>query len=219
MFGVDDLAIAGLVLGGVSSIANFGLGLANYDYQKDLQRSIFNREDTSIIRRVNDLKASGLSPVLAAGQGAGTGGIVSTRQPEIDPSLAASLFIQLSTMQKDFAVKDEQIKLLRSQQGLNNINQKIKDLDYYYYDETGISPNSSAFGKAFRDIVSMYSKFKQESSKTDKGYVPLEKKNVPKDKKLPWKKDNKKDPLFPPSAEQQMFDSNYNPYNIFNLLK
>ena len=34
MFGADDLAIAGLVLGGVSSIANFGLGLANYDYQK-----------------------------------------------------------------------------------------------------------------------------------------------------------------------------------------
>ena len=221
-FGVDDLAIAGLVLGGVSSIANFGLGLANYDYQKDLQRSIFGREDTSIARRVVDLKASGLSPVLAAGQGAGTGAIVSTRPPEIDPSLAASLFIQLSTMQKDFAVKDEQIKLLRSQQGLNYINQRIKDLDYYYYYKTGISPNSSAFGKTFRDLVSMYSKFKQEYSKTDKGdngYVPLEKKNIPKDKKLPWKKDNKKDPLFPPSAEQQMFDSNYNPYSIFNLFK
>ena len=222
MFGADDLAIAGLVLGGISSIANFGLGLANYDYQKDLQRSIFGREDTSIARRVVDLKASGLSPVLAAGQGAGTGAIVSTRPPEIDPSLAASLFIQLSTMQKDFAVKDEQIKLLRSQQGLNNINQKIKDLDYYYYYHTGISPNSSAFGKAFRDLVSIYSKIKKEYSKTDKGdngYVPLEKKNIPKDKKLPWKKDNKKDPLFPPSSEQQMFDSNYNPYSIFNLFK
>ena len=133
-------------------------------------------EDTSIARRVQDLKASGLSPVLAAGQGAGTGAIVSTHQPEIDPSLAASLFIQLSTMQKDFAVKDEQIKLLRSQQGLNNINQKIKDLDYYYYDKTGISPNSSAFGKAFRDIVSMYSKFKQEGEQSKKGYVPKRRK-------------------------------------------
>ena len=224
-FGVDDLAIAGLALGGVSSIANFGLGLANYNYQKDLQRSIFNREDTSIARRVQDLKASGLSPVLAAGQGAGTGAIVSTKAPEIDPSLAASLFIQLSTMEKDFAVKDEQIKLLQSQQGLNHINQKIKDLDYYYYDKTGISPNSSAFGKAFRDIVSMYSKFKQEISGTDKkGYFPLEKK-MPKDhkeidkKKLPWKNDNKKNSLFPPSEEQQMYDSNYNPFSIFNLFK
>lgn len=171
MFGADDLAIAGLVLGGVSSVANFGLGLANYDYQKDLQRSIFGREDTSIARRVQDLKASGLSPVLAAGQGAGTGAVVPTKPPEIDPSLAASLFIQLSTMQKDFAVKDEQIKLLRtqqavnnSQQALNNVNEKIKDLDYFYYYHTGVSPNSSALGKTFRDIVSMYSKFKKEGT-------------------------------------------------------
>ena len=52
-FIADDLAIAGLALGGVSSVANFGLGLANYNYQKDLQRSIFGREDTSIARRVS----------------------------------------------------------------------------------------------------------------------------------------------------------------------
>ena len=109
-FGVDDLAIAGLALGGVSSIANFGLGLANYNYQKELQRSIFNREDTSIARRVAGLKASGLSPVLAAGQGAGTGPIVSTHPPEIDPTLATSIFTSLATMEKDFAVKDQQIK-------------------------------------------------------------------------------------------------------------
>jgi len=110
MFGVDDLAIAGLALGGVSSIANFGLGLANYRYQKNLQNEIFRREDTSIARRVHDLKASGLSPVLAAGQGAGTGGIVSTRPPEIDPTLATSIFTTLATMEKNFAVKDQQIK-------------------------------------------------------------------------------------------------------------
>ena len=133
MFGVDDLAIAGLALGGVSSIANFGLGLANYRYQKNLQNEIFRREDTSIARRVHDLKASGLSPVLAAGQGAGTGGIVSTRPPEIDPTLATSIFTTLATMEKNFAVKDQQIKnmsqsidvmkeninMMRSNQALN----------------------------------------------------------------------------------------------------
>lgn len=123
MFGVDDLAIAGLVLGGVSSIANFGLGLANYNYQKDLQRSIFGREDTSIARRVADLKASGLSPVLAAGQGAGTGAIVSTRPPEIDPTLATSIFTSLATMEKSFAVKDQQIKNMS--QSINVMKENI----------------------------------------------------------------------------------------------
>lgn len=172
MFGIDDIVIGSIIASGVSGVANTALGFANYDYQKDLQRKIFNREDTSIARRVADLKASGLSPVLAAGQGAGTGGIVSTRQPEIDTQMVGAIQ-SLLTMQKDFAVKDEQIKLLKSQQGLNNINTKIKNLDYYYYDETGISPNSSAFGKAMRDLVSMYSKFK--GLDTEPGYKLPEK--------------------------------------------
>jgi len=200
MFGLDDIVIGSIIASGVSGVANTALGFANYNYQKDLQRQIFNREDTSIARRVADLKASGLSPVLAAGQGAGTGGIVSTRQPEVDTQMIGAIQ-SLLTMQKDFAVKDEQIKLLQSQRGLNYVNQKIKDLDYYYYDETGISPNSSAFGKAFKDLVSLYSKFKGMGTDIQ----PPDKKNLnerrmnnpPRDKKLPWdppKKDNK--PLY-----------------------
>jgi len=155
MFGVDDLAIAGLALGGVSSIANFGLGLANYRYQKNLQNEIFRREDNSIARRVHDLKASGLSPVLAAGQGAATGAIVSTKPPEIDPTLAASLFIQLSTMQKDFQVKDKQLQVLQSQKKLNDITTAIKTWDLKQYIKSGTASNASGLAKTIRDLFGM----------------------------------------------------------------
>lgn len=55
---------------------------AIFDYQKALQKDIFTREDTSVQRRVADLKAAGLSPVLAAGQGARAGEAIKVTAPQ-----------------------------------------------------------------------------------------------------------------------------------------
>lgn len=51
-------------------------------YERQLQQQMFVREDNSIARRIADLKANGLSPVLSAGSGAGTGPVVSTHAPQ-----------------------------------------------------------------------------------------------------------------------------------------
>ena len=45
------------------TLGNFALQLSNLKYQKDLQKTLFEREDNAVQRRVHDLEAAGLSPV------------------------------------------------------------------------------------------------------------------------------------------------------------
>lgn len=53
----------------------------NLDYQKQLQNTIFMREDNAVQRRAEDLEKAGLSKTLAAGSPAGAGQAISTTAP------------------------------------------------------------------------------------------------------------------------------------------
>ena len=154
MFGIDDIVIGSIIASGVSSVANTGLSFMNYNYQKNLQNRMFDREDTSIARRVADLKAAGLSPVLAAGQGANAGPVVQVKQPEIDTQVIQGLQ-NLLTMEKDFAVKDKQIQVLQSQKNLNDISTAMKSWDLSKYKESNTASNASGLAKAIRDIYGL----------------------------------------------------------------
>lgn len=80
-------AILGIIgtLGGIAAAGvNYANQQENLEYQKKLQQQVFEREDTSVERRVADLQKVGLSKTLAAGDGASSGAVVSTKAPELN---------------------------------------------------------------------------------------------------------------------------------------
>lgn len=175
---------AAAALGGAAVGSNLLTGYLNYEnqkdtlhWQKDTQRDIFAREDTSIARRVADLKASGLSPVLAAGQGAGTGGVVSVTPPQLDLGDNALVAMNLLKQEADISATRAQEAYTKLQQQraeqllpaeIAQIEAGIKNADantYRTYQEakktkvdadnmskTGTS-GQNIFSQIFRDLV------------------------------------------------------------------
>lgn len=62
--------------------ANYDHMREQYEYSKELQQTIFNREDTAMARKVADMKAAGLSPYAFAATGARAGSTVPVQAPQ-----------------------------------------------------------------------------------------------------------------------------------------
>lgn len=86
--------IGGIGIGIANSVSNAEINKKNYElqkdwqnYQKQLQREIFQREDNAIRRRAFDIAAAGGNPAMAweSGNGAGAGSIVDTSAPQQAP--------------------------------------------------------------------------------------------------------------------------------------
>lgn len=97
-------------------IANQNLSFQkeNFEYQKDLQKQIFNREDTAYQRKVNDLIAAGINPAVAAtGSGSPAGSLVNTQALHNDMKYQAPQFNLGSVL--DTLSSLEQLKSIKVQ--------------------------------------------------------------------------------------------------------
>ena len=110
-----------LLLNAGSNLAVGGLNAwqqhKNYNYQKDLQNRLFTREDTSVQRRVTDLRAAGLNPMLAYMNTNASPSSAVAAVPHIG-SGAASAFSSVHSAKSAAHLADEQSKLPEAQRNL-----------------------------------------------------------------------------------------------------
>lgn len=121
----------GEILSGVGSLISAGTGIYNsiqgnklnreqFEYNKNLQNQIFQREDTAVQRRVKDLEAAGFSKWNAVGQSAGSGAVVGTNleHKNVDMSGAIIGLNSLSEMMYNAKQQEANINLSSAQAGL-----------------------------------------------------------------------------------------------------
>lgn len=132
--------LAGAVSGIRTNDLNYRLQQENLAYQKQLQQTVFNREDNAVQRRVADLKKAGLSPTLAAGSAASAGSVIGTsasqKQSNLENLMAIANVKSVIAQQEKAQTEADIAK-----------NQLVQDkMNTAYYRRQGVSPVESQFG-------------------------------------------------------------------------
>lgn len=106
--------------------------LKNFDYQKNLQQQLFNREDNAIQRQAADMEKAGLSKTLAAGGGAGAGAVVSTSPSSLSAPQRSQVDLISAALQ--FGQAQAQIRKTNAETEVLLKEGKKKDSDILFTD-------------------------------------------------------------------------------------
>ncbi len=142
MFGIDDIfmaAIGGSILdAGVNLFnneRNLDYAKSNLAWQKQVQQTTWNREDSAVQRRAADLKAAGFNPLLAAGGAASSGAAVQTTAPQSNMKTNfAETAIALARAQNDISMTRSQQELLKQQADVTRQNADLLRMQKEWYE-------------------------------------------------------------------------------------
>lgn len=136
MFGGILSAVGNAVTSGL----NYNLQKQQFDYQKQLNQQMMQREDTAVQRRAADLEAAGLSKTLAAGGAASSQQLNAGSAPQIQPvdfsgmDQSAQQVMNLIKMRSDIAKTNAETTYINQQKAKSEVDQAYTEAQKAQFD-------------------------------------------------------------------------------------